>query len=147
MITARIVGVEGVLNLFGQLGPTLEKHTILGLSQATYDGAQAGAGRHTKTGALFQSLYNRPIPTGRAVGHDPQRAPHAVFVNFGTKPHDIRPKTKKSLRWPSGGKFVFARAVKHPGTAADPYMFRSADEAIAKMGAIVDAALRKADNR
>jgi len=58
-----------------------------------------------------------------------------IFVNFGTKPHVIRPKNKKILAWKGGGRAksrvrkiksnkgragrgstIFARVVHHPGT-------------------------------
>lgn len=145
MITTRIINADNVSALFGTLPPTLQRETILGLSQATFDGAQTGAQRHSKTGALVQSLYNRAAPKGRAVGHDPQRAPYAIFVNLGTRPHVIRPKNKRALRWPVGGRFVFATKVDHPGYIGDAYLYKSADTAVAKMGAIVDAAIRKAN--
>lgn len=70
-----------------------------------------------------------------------------IFVNFGTKPHTIRPRNKKVLAWSGGrrspktkpgaiksnkgrsgrGATVFARAVRHPGTDA-----RKFDEVIVK---------------
>ena len=72
-------------------------------------------------------------------------APYARFVEFGTRPHEIWPKEghgfvgplqpgqsrraktdigthRVALRWYSGGKPVFARMVKHPGTAPMPFM-------------------------
>ena len=58
----------------------LDKRTIQRMAQFAFDESQRGAGRHNKTGALFQSLYNRSVTNGRAVGHDPQRANHAQYV-------------------------------------------------------------------
>lgn len=109
------------------------------------------AGQHTRTGALFASVDKRRIPGGWEVFHDLQRAPHAVFVHWGTKPHVIRPKAggaykaykdadgktrrkgipaggraRVALRWPSGGQFAFAKEVHHPGYKGDPWMVRAA---------------------
>lgn len=69
-----------------------------------------------------------------------------IFVNYGTKPHWIRPRNKKVLAWKGGGRpkskpgaiksnkgsrgrgvTVFARAVRHPGTKA-----RDFDQVIVK---------------
>ena len=91
--------------------------------------AEAGAAKHNKTGALVRSLYLRRIADGFEVGHDLQHAPHAVFVHWGTKPHVIRPKNRKTLRWPSGGAFSFARSARHPGYKGDPWLVRAAAQA------------------
>ncbi|MFC8583455.1 HK97 gp10 family phage protein [Streptomyces sp. NPDC057217] len=56
------------------------------------------------------------------VGSDVEYAP---MVNDGTRPHKIRPRTKKALRFKVGGKVVFARVVSHPGTRARPFLDRA----------------------
>lgn len=42
-------------------------------------------------------------------------APQANFTNDGTRPHTIRPRRGKVLRFQSGGRTIFARVVHHPG--------------------------------
>lgn len=143
MVQVRVNGISVAVDAITKLAPSLEKSVLLRMSQIAYDSAQAGADRHTKTGALFQSLYNRQIPNGREVGHDPTRAPHAAFVNFGTRAHDIRPKNKKALRWASGGSFTFAKVVHHPGYIGDAYIARAADEAIRRFAEVVDTSLKE----
>ena len=108
----------------------IQEKVIARLSQVAYNSAQKGAGRHVVTGALYQSLFNRPIAGGRQVGHDTRRAPHAKFVIQGTRPHTIRPKNKKALRWVDGNGFRFAKFVNHPGYRGDPYMDAAADDAL-----------------
>lgn len=142
-IKVTIDGVEKLVGDVGRLMSALEKAVILRMSQVAYDSMQQGAGRHSKTGALFRSLYNRSIPHGREVGHDPRLAPHALFVNFGTRPHKIYPKDKKALRWAGGGAFHFAKFVNHPGYRGDNYMQRAADAAIVQFTAIVTAAIKE----
>jgi hypothetical protein len=56
------------------------------------------------------------------VGSDVEYAP---MVNDGTRPHIIRPKRAKALRFKVGGKTVFARIVHHPGTRARPFLDRA----------------------
>jgi hypothetical protein len=121
----------------------LDKRTVQKLAQFTFDESQKGAGRHNKTGALFQSLYNRSLPNGRAVGHDPQRANHAQYVLLGSRPHKILPKNRKALRWAKGGKFFFAKGVNHPGYRGDPYLFMAGDAALRNFAAFVDAAFKE----
>lgn len=43
-------------------------------------------------------------------------APHAPYLEFGTRPHVIEPKNGKALYWP-GARHPVAR-VHHPGTPA-----------------------------
>lgn len=142
-IQVRINGADTLAKDLQALPVKLEASVLRQMSQIAYDRAQAGAGRHSKTGALFRSLYNRSIPHGREVGHDPQLAPHALFVNFGTRPHKIYPKDKKALRWAGGGAFHFAKFVNHPGYRGDNYMQRAADAAIVQFTAIVTAAIKE----
>ena len=49
-------------------------------------------------------------------------ADYGYIVEFGSKPHKIRPKNKKSLHWKSGSKDVFAMEVNHPGTEPQPFI-------------------------
>ena len=44
------------------------------------------------------------------------------YLDQGTKPHKIRPKNKKSLRWVSGGSAHFAGEVNHPGTTGRKFI-------------------------
>ena len=122
---------------------SLDGRTVQLLAQFAFDESQRGAGRHSKTGALFQSLYNRNTGNGRAVGHDTGRAPHAEFVLLGARPHDIKPNKKKALRWASGGKFFFSKLVHHPGNRADPYLFQAGDAALRNFSAFVDKAFKE----
>jgi hypothetical protein len=43
-------------------------------------------------------------------------ADHAEIVAKGSRPHIIRPRRAKMLRFKVGGRTVFARSVRHPGT-------------------------------
>lgn len=43
-------------------------------------------------------------------------APHARYVDEGTPPHLIRPRSARVLRFEADGGVVFARRVQHPGT-------------------------------
>ncbi len=141
-IKVTIGGVE-TLRL-ADIAPAIERTVLLRMSQVAYNAMQTGAARHNKTGVLFQSIYNRSAgPERREVGHDPQRAPYAPFVIFGTRPHRIAPKKKKALRWAGGGAFKFAKWVNHPGYIGDNYMQRAADESIHQFRAIVDAATKE----
>lgn len=103
----------------------------------------------SKTSALSNSIMSGD-PTGRfsdgtLQGVVSSSLPYALHVEYGTKPHIIEPKAdrasfgpnqsgfnaqntkrgKRALRWAGGGGadgWIFAKRVKHPGTAAKPYL-------------------------
>lgn len=117
MIRCEIAGLDVAQDALQAIPQRIEAAVLRQMSQIVYDHAERAADRHTKTGALRQSLYNRPIPGGREVGHDPQRAPHAVFVHWGTRPHVIRPKgaslaTQRELYGPDGSQRKLTAAGK-----------------------------------
>ena len=153
----RFEGLSEATGTLRGLPENMEKTTLLRMSQVAFDEAQRGAGRHNKpggTGRLWASLYNRPIPKGREVGHDPTIAKHAVFVQLGTPPHEIKPKNdvspknskrKAALRWVGGGGYIFARVVKHPGYRGDAYLINAATLALREFSGILDDYLRGLD--
>jgi hypothetical protein len=142
MIRLEVAGLDAVEKHLLEVPKKIERAVLGAMADAVFEHARRGADKHTKSGALLQSLYNRPIPGGREIGHDPQRAPHAVFVHWGTKPHVIKPKNRKMLRWPVGGAFAFAREVHHPGYKGDAWLTRAADSAMREFDAIVQRATR-----
>lgn len=46
-------------------------------------------------------------------------------ILFGSKPHVITPRRAKALKFTMGGRTVFARRVKHPGTNPNNFMERA----------------------
>ncbi|MFD8509719.1 hypothetical protein ACFV27_01035 [Streptomyces antimycoticus] len=48
--------------------------------------------------------------------------PAVRFVLDGTRPHVIRPRRAKALRFDSGGRTVFAKVVHHPGTEPNNFL-------------------------
>lgn len=142
MIRLEVAGLDAVEKRLMEVPKKIEHKVLLDMSQIVYDKAHDAIDKHTKTGALRQSLYNRAIPGGREVGNDPKRAPHALFVHWGSKPHIIKPKNKKALRWSAGGQFVFSKIVHHPGYKGDPYLVNAARDAMRQFDTIVQNALK-----
>ena len=143
-IKITLQGLSEARGTLPEIPKAIERTVLLRMSQVVYDEGQRGAGRHSKTGALVRSLYNRAIPNGREIGHDPQVAPHAIFVNMGTRRHWIGPKDKKALRWAVGGKFMFSKGHWHPGYIGDAYMINAATIALREFARIVDEATKDA---
>ena len=132
--TQDLSGTDAIRRKLDQIGDKLAKRALAETAEEIEENVGEWAGRHTKpggTGALFRSIVARPLGDGSQweIGHDLQAAPHALFVHWGTKPHKIKPKNKKMLRFPVGGKFAFAREVNHPGYKGDPWLADQAAEA------------------
>lgn len=105
-----------------------------------------------KTGNLLQSFR---FTARRLEGRWFPTANYAAFVELGTKPHEIRPKSASVLAWPhggtsggyvtsaggrqyfksgSGGSTRFATHVNHPGTKAQPFMQKIVDKSLPEVG-------------
>lgn len=97
-----------------------------------------------KTGNLGRSIGLGSITPTSVVTR--AGATYAVFVELGTKAHDIVPRVKKALRFApkgtgrlsgaprAGGPVVFAKRVHHPGTKAHPFMLPGARKAVSGAG-------------
>lgn len=125
-ITVNVSGTEAVRAKLAQLGDVLGRQALAATAVEVEDYIAQQASTHNKTGALVRSVFKKQTGDGWLIGHDLQHAPHALFVHWGTRPHVIRPKNKKALRWAAGGKFAFAKQVNHPGNAPDKWLERAA---------------------
>lgn len=141
-----ITGIKDALDAVAAT-PQVARRTILDMSVIAHDKLLEGAGRHTKTGALHASVFNRRVDSdlARMVGHDLERAPYARWVIGGAKPHTIRPNApRKALRWVVGNRFIFARKVNHPGYEGDNYIEPAAQAALAAMDDIISRNIKEA---
>jgi hypothetical protein len=125
-----LTGDKRVKEAFAKLDQAVQRGIIAKTAQAVHDYVEHQADTHTKDGALHRSVYLKSIPNGWEVGHDERIAPYTKFVHWGTKPHIIKPKDKKALRWVSGGKFAFAKAVHHPGYIGHPWLKDAKDKVL-----------------
>ena len=120
---------EAVVRLVAEAGERLARQALAATAEEIEDDVMAWAARHHDQGALHRSVIVRATPDGFEVGTDGQHAPHALFVHWGTRPHRIVPKNKKSLRWAGPNGFAFARGVDHPGYVGDPWLADAAAKA------------------
>ena len=51
--------------------------------------------------------------------------PATMYVHNGTRPHVIRPRYRKVLKFSVKGRTVFARVVMHPGTKPNPFLTKA----------------------
>ena len=77
-------------------------------------------------------------------------APHASFIEHGTKPHVIRARRVNFLRfeWPRGsGNIVFRRAVYHPGNRAYRFLWDATTESFRVFGFLLAADMQRVAQR
>jgi HK97 gp10 family phage protein len=96
------------------------------------------------TGNLRDSIGIQMQGNAIIIGPDMSLAPYAGYVEFGTAPHEIRPKNAQALRFMVGGTVVYARVVHHPGTRAAYYVadaFQQWVDSLGEMAATTGAQL------
>jgi HK97 gp10 family phage protein len=81
--------------------------------------AEARERAPVRTGKLRESISLIKVNDLHYVVGSPLE--YAVYVERGTRPHIIRPKRARALRFVVGGETVFARLVRHPGTKPHPF--------------------------
>ena len=98
-----------------------------------------------RTGNLGRSIHLGAVTPTRA--ETIASADYAIHVETGTRPHVIRPRHRKALRFAadagsarlsgsprSGGRVRFAKRVNHPGTRPQPFMVPGAEKALDAVG-------------
>jgi hypothetical protein len=120
------------------------KPVLRALQLATIHEAQALVPR--KTGLLQRRILPGAIANDHAIVK--ADTPYAAPVEFGSKPHIIKPKRAKVLAWGgsrrlsgrlrSGAKPTnFATIVHHPGSRAHPYLIPGAKKAAGKLKDVI----------
>ena len=74
------------------------------------------------------------------------RAKHSVYVEKGTKAHEIVARAGGVLRFVIGGRVVYARRVNHPGTQPRPFMDNAAQAGSQAMRVGFDEGVERAAN-
>ena len=82
-----------------------------------------------KTGRLRESILVRRRRRGYEVVMGGSKAPYAPIIELGSRPHRIRARRCKALRFEVDGEIVYAKYVTHPGTKPQRIMARSISEA------------------
>lgn len=93
------------------------------LSRAAAE-ARSSSAFKDRTGALRKSIGYKVEGTSLLDGIEGTlfaTAPHAIFIEDGTRPHTILPKGQY-LRFKSGRRWVFAKRVDHPGIRARNFL-------------------------
>lgn len=88
-----------------------------------------------QTGKLRDSIRVKVMSDHIVIG--PEGVDYAVYVHYGTKPHEIRAKNASALKFRVNGNTVFATVVQHPGTDPNPFAARAAQQFLDSLGSEV----------
>lgn len=154
MTTLTVTGTDALLRRLKAIGngrPVLQQIQLRAIREAKLKVPR-------KTGNLGRSIHPGSLTPNFAIVE--ATANYAAYVELGTRPHVIRPRTKSILAWPAtpagrrlsgrartatragaNGGMAFARLVHHPGTKPQPYLLPGAVEAVRQLGVqpIIDA--------
>ena len=104
----------------------VEEKLLPGLVKKAADYAYAlmSAKAPVRSGRLLGSIREQVRGLEATVG---PTVPYAIYVEYGTRPHEIRPVYASVLRFEVEGKIVFTSIVHHPGTRARPFVHETAE--------------------
>lgn len=86
--------------------------------------------RKVDTGRLLGSVDNRTFyEDNLIVGEVGTNVEYGPDIEFGTSPHEIKPKNANALVWTDeqGNKHI-AKKVNHPGTPPSPFLYPALEE-------------------
>ncbi len=147
MVKISVKGIDKTIANLERYSKDLSTEMLVAVTEDVYDNAKKNISKHSKTGRMENNLTQRVqkskgtaqvfiADSGMMVQWRGRPINYALFVHFGSRPHTIEPKKKKSLRWTSVGEFVFAKKVPHPGYRGDPFMVEAAKKTMKNLDRI-----------
>ena len=115
----------------------VEEKLLPGLVKAAVDYGYAlmSARAPVKSGKLLGSIEKHVEGLEGSVG---PTVPYAVYVEYGTAPHEIRPVFSNVLAFKVNGKMVFTPIVHHPGPKPNPFVRRTMEDVQKKIPELWD---------
>ncbi len=89
-----------------------------------------------RSGRLLRSLRISGRLGRREIIMGGAEAPYAPYVEYGTRPHIIRPRNASVLRFIVEGEIIYAKVVHHPGTRPAEIMGRTAEYILSRAGEV-----------
>jgi len=118
-----------------EIGKAMQKSALTIQSNAI---KEAPVNKGHGGGNLRQNIKVQSVTKTKAVIRS--GAKYSLFVEEGTKPHQIRPRVKRALA-DTRNKLFFGKLVNHPGTKANPYMQRALKKSMLKVNEFFKKAL------
>ena len=83
-----------------------------------------------RTGRLMGSIQKEGAGLTGSLG---PTEPYAIYVEYGTNPHEIRPVYASVLRFVIGNKIIFTPLVHHPGTRPQPFIKETTQDMVTQL--------------
>lgn len=109
---------------------------------------------HRRTGNLARSIKVENVSSDHVT--IAAQAGYAAAEEYGTRPHIIRPRRARALRFAAsaagqrlsgsprrGAAVVYARFVRHPGTKPHPFMWPAARDTIRDSGLVTGSIVER----
>lgn len=88
---------------------------------------------NVRTGYLRSTIGDKTTVSGKIVQTEVfATAKYAQFVHDGTRPHEIRPRRARALRFIGRDGVVFAARVWHPGYRGNPFLASAVADEMAR---------------
>lgn len=137
-------GLQSLINKMGQMPSELRDDLEVAVKISVRDIRERAASEHdwvSRTGMTEREGIRSSLDG--LVGVVELATPNAIGLHQGRPAHTIKPRNKMILRFPVGGRFVFARKVNHPGNKPYPYLFNAAEKEEPAITSRFEAAIEK----
>jgi len=150
----KVENLEEIKEWLKELPKRDEKKLLAEVTTRIWKSSRKKAKKHFKTGTMERNLtylvkkdkgYVFFENDGMLVNWNGKKVNYVAFVLFGSRPHTIKPKNKRALRWAKDENvyppevhnprslFAFAKQVHHPGYRGDDFLIKSAKDIFSKL--------------
>lgn len=119
-VTIDVEEVRRLADDLGDAGPLVRERTERIVDKTGHDVVRTGQANAAVDTGHLRSTIGVDVDADRMGFEAGPTASYGGHVEFGTVPHEIRPRVAGALYWPGAPHPV--RSVQHPGTAPQPYM-------------------------
>ena len=142
-----ISGLQEIQNTLKHIDEHLYPIVLRDVTKDAFANVKNRAKKHYDTGNMEDNISFRVRKkygevfiedAGMMVAHKGKSINYASFVLYGTRPHKIVPKEKKSLRFSNINAFVFAKLIKHPGYKGDNFLYDGVQDTFKKLDKIIN---------
>lgn len=118
------------------------------IAEAAAKEARATTAFKDRKGDLRKSIQRGAKgPWAQFVKAGGPQAPYALFIESGSKAHKIAARRADFLRFEQGGRVVFRKQVRHPGTKPTRFMQSARDSAEEAASRIAESSIAVALSR
>jgi len=148
----KVEKLEEVKEWLKELPKRDEKKLLAEVTKRIWKSSRRRAKKHFKTGTMEKNLtylvkkdkgYVFFENDGMLVNWKGKKINYANFVLFGTRPHTIKPRVKRALRfsYKNLDEFIYRKSVHHPGYKGDDFLKKALDKTFANIEKLIKGAL------